>query len=221
MQHALIVEDHPTAARWLGETLALTFAGIQTRHSGSLAEARQALAAQRPDLILLDLGLPDGDGTELLRELDHSGGRPMVIVTTIFEDDLHLYGALRAGADGYVLKEQSREEMCRLLGDILDGRPPLSPSIARRLLNHFRPGPGPQPEPVAPTSHSAEETLLSPRERDVLELIAQGLTIAACGEALGISRHTVGDHLKSIYRKLAISSRAEAARAAHRLGLIS
>ena len=130
------------------------------------------------------------------------------MVATVFDDDAHLFPALRAGATGYVLKDQPAETLAAMLTGIVSGQPPLSPSIARRLLQHF------QPAPATPASQ------LTPRETEVLRLIAKGLTIAEVGELLGISRHTAADYVKEVYRKLSVGNRAEAALEATRLGLL-
>jgi DNA-binding NarL/FixJ family response regulator len=131
------------------------------------------------------------------------------IVTTVYADDDHLFSALRAGAQGYLLKDQSRERLTEQLRGILHGEPPLSPSIARRLMRTF----------TAPAQHR-EDSGLTAREIEVLTLIANGHTLKDVGKALGISRFTVGDHVKMIYRKLNVASRAEAALQAARLGIV-
>ena len=134
-----------------------------------------------------------------------------MVVASIHDDDEHLFQALQAGAQGYLLKDHPTAWLAQQLQGIARGQPPLSPAIARRLLRHFHAAPAAQP-------HAACD--LSARERDVLGLLAQGVRIADIGIALGISRHTVGDHVKNIYRKLNIGSRAEAALQARDLGLI-
>jgi DNA-binding NarL/FixJ family response regulator len=133
------------------------------------------------------------------------------VVATVFDDDAHLFPALRAGAQGYVLKDQSREQLADMLRGIVAGQPPLSPSIARRLLRQFR--------TVADVAAAPAESLTA-REREVLGLIGKGLTVPATAQALGISRHTCVGYVKEIYRKLEVGSRAEATLAASRLGLV-
>ena len=135
----------------------------------------------------------------------------MSIVTSVFDDDTHLFAALGAGASGYLLKDQSREELTAMLQRIADGQPPLSPAIARRLLGFF----GPR-EAV-----TQDDTHLTGRERDVLALIAKGYTTAKVAELLDITRNTASGYVKVIYRKLNISSRAEAALEASRRGIVS
>ena len=141
-----------------------------------------------------------------------------MVVATIHDDDDHLFHALQAGAQGYLLKDLPTDWLAAQLRGIAQGQPPLSPAIARRLLRHFQ-APAlvnaQMPELAAPAA-----TDLSTRESEVLGLLAQGVRIADIGVALGISRHTVGDHVKNIYRKLNITSRAEAALQARHLGLI-
>jgi DNA-binding NarL/FixJ family response regulator len=132
------------------------------------------------------------------------------VVATIYDDDQHVFPALRAGAHGYVLKEQSREVLARLLTGIVSGEPPLSPSIARKMLRFFNPAPTPD-----------DEAGLSPREEEVLRLIAKGYTLAAVGDLLKISRHTVAGYVKALYRKLNVTSRAEATLEAARRGIVN
>lgn len=167
---------------------------------------------KRPfDVALVDLGLPDGDGADLIRAIQRQQPRCAAVVATIYDDDEHLFQALQAGAQGYLLKDHPPQWLAQQLRGIFEGHPPLSPAIARRLLRHFqRPQAGPAPP----------EAELTAREREVLGLLAQGVRIADIATELRISPHTAGDHVKNIYRKLNIGSRAEAALHARGLGLI-
>jgi DNA-binding NarL/FixJ family response regulator len=204
---ALVVEDQPDAMLWLGETVRRTFPLATVICATTLAEARNRYRAHHPDIALVDLGLPDGDGVDLIRHITETDGDTVTVVTTIFADDAHLFSALAAGAQGYVLKSESREELAVMLADIVAGRPPLSPAIARRLLQHFR-------------QEAAGEVSLSDREREVLTLLAKGLTVSRAAEVLGITRNTAAGYAKAVYRKLNITTRAEAALEAARRGLI-
>lgn len=207
METALIVEDLPVTRKWLAASVEAAFPGVQIELAGGLGAARQAIAASTPDLGLIDLGLPDGDGIDLIHALADTDA--YIVVTTVFADDDHLFPALKAGAHGYVLKDQSRAQMVELLQGIVRGQPPLSASIARRLLAHF----GPAPEP-------AGDVHLSPREHETLSLISKGFTVAKVAEAMSISPNTAAGYVKEIYRKLNVSSRAEVAMEASRRGLL-
>jgi DNA-binding NarL/FixJ family response regulator len=134
-------------------------------------------------------------------------------VATVFDDDGHLFPALRAGAEGYLLKDQAQAAVADALRGMGEGRPPLSPSIARRLLSHFR--------PVAAAAPTHSEITLTTRETDVLQAIAKGYTVHQVAGLLTLSPHTVAGYLKDVYRKLAVGNRAEATLEAARRGLIS
>lgn len=207
---ALIVEDLDTVRDWLQSILLECFPGVAITLAGDLASARQRLATAAVDLVLVDLGLPDGSGIDLIREAHQRHPDMQMIVTTIYDDDSHLFPALRAGACGYLLKDQPREQLVRQLGGIARGEPPLSPAIARRMLRVF------EPEQLAHDQLGR----LSPREREALVLIAKGYRLAEVAEALTVTRNTAAGYVKSVYRKLEISSRAEAALAASRMGLV-
>ncbi len=207
IDRALVVDDLAASRAWLGRALELAFPGIVVAFAATLAEGL-VCAEPPPPLALIDLGLPDGPG---LRLIEHLAGRSLCVVATVFDDDAHLFPALRAGAQGYVLKDQSPELLAEMLRGIAAGQPPLSPSIARRLLRHFQP---------APSAAEATPTL-APREVDVLRIVAKGYTLAEVAESLGISRHTASGYLKDVYRKLGVSSRAEATLAATRMGLVT
>lgn len=208
----LIVDDLASSRTWLEQAVALAFPGIQAVLAQTLAEA---VAASEPvlPLALIDLGLPDGSGVELIERLAPQGC--LCVVATVFDDDAHLFPALRAGAQGYVLKDQSPQDLAAMLKGIADGRPPLSPSIARRLLQHFQPSPG----PVVAAEEEAPH--LTTRETDVLQLVAKGVSVAEAADLLELSRHTVAGYLKDIYRKLSVRSRAEATLEAMRRGLVA
>ena len=210
--HALVVDDLPSSRDWLAQALGLAFPGIAVAQAGSLAEADAAMESGVPPLALVDLGLPDGSGVQLIQRLLQRDPACVCVVATVFDDDAHLFPALAAGAQGYVLKDQSPQALAAMLQGIAAGQPPLSPSIARRLLRHFQPVPLPT---------AAEEPALTARETDVLRLVAKGYSVPEVAQALVLSRHTVVGYLKDIYRKLRVSSRAEATLEATRRGLVA
>jgi len=244
----LIVEDNPVARSFLGRVVRESFSDtIVITEAGDLEAARRNIATQSGEstiaptdpfkLILVDLELPDGNGMELLAELARYPATK--IVTTLYSDDDHLFPALQCGADGYLLKEDRFEVLVEELQKIVRGQPPLSPAIARRLLTHFRHGKGltvapssaPAPAPLpsgfvssrpmplgkgAPLDHER----LTPRESEVLTYLSKGFTIKEIASLMGIKWFTVNDHIKSIYKKLNVSSRAEAAVLASKQGLV-
>lgn len=208
MTQVLIVEDLKETRTWLTDIARAAFPDCQVAEAASVREAMVRLAANRFDIALIDLGLPDGSGLDVLRRLRHDQPPATCIVTTVMGDDASIVGALSAGAQGYLLKEQPRELLVRQLTDTVQGVPALSPSVARRIMEHFR-----------RTGPNTEETTLTARERDVLGLVGRGLRNSEVAQALQLSDHTVAGYIKSIYRKLDISSRAEASWHAARLGL--
>lgn len=206
--HILIIEDLPDVRAWLCDVVraACPDAEIDTVDSVRLAMA--AIEARQYQLALIDLGLPDGSGLDVTRAIKASGADTICIVATILGDDASIVGALAAGADGYLLKDQHGDVLTRQIRDTLEGRPALSPPIARRLMDHFK-----------RTAPAAEDIALTPREREVLSYIGRGLRNHEAAKELGVSDHTIAGHIKAVYRKLGISTRAEAAWHATRLGL--
>ena len=207
-ERALVVEDQPATRAWLAAALESAFPGVRVEQADSLAGGLLACDPP-PPIALVDLGLPDGSGTELISALQRRRADTLCVVVTVFDDDGHLFPALRAGAQGYLLKDQPVERLAQTLRGIVDGQPPLSPSIARRVLGHFRP------------ADNAEQAPLTARETDVLRWVAKGFTVQQAAKALELSPHTVAGYLKDIYRKLAVTSRAEATIEATRRGLIA
>ena len=235
----LILEDNPVARSFLcrvvresfSDAIAITEAGdLETarRHIGPVTAGREPVDPFK--LILVDLELPDGNGMELLAELVKYPATK--IVTTLYSDDDHLFPALQCGADGYLLKEDRFEVLVEELQKIVRGQPPLSPAIARRLLTHFRQG-GESSAPMTPNTGfqssrpvpmgrgaPLDHERLTPRESEVLTYLSKCFTIKEIANLMGIKWFTVNDHIKSIYKKLNVSSRAEAAVLASKQGLV-
>ncbi|MDD5029297.1 MAG: response regulator transcription factor [Rhodoferax sp.] len=210
MKTIWILEDLQESHTWLGKALEAVFPGATLHRFFRLSEALQAAQTLAPpDLALVDLSLPDGDGVVLIQWFNTHAPKAVCVVASIYDDDIHLMPALRAGAQGFLLKDQSWQQIAQLLRGIAEGRPPLSPAIARRLLAYFR-----------PTASDLVSERLTQRETEVLSLIAKGLTLAETARLLGISTHTVSGYTKEIYRKLNVSSRAEAALTARSIGLV-
>ena len=200
MKNVWVLEDLPESHVWLSKALDAVFPGIAVQRFFRLSDALEAART---------LPAPDGSGIELIKRFNDQATHTICVVASIYDDDLHLMPALRAGAQGFLLKDQSWEQIAELLRGIAEGRPPLSPAIARRLLAHFRPQ----------MQHFMTEPLTQ-RETEVLGIIAKGMTLAEAARLLGISSHTVSGYTKEIYRKLNVSSRAEAALTARNIGLV-
>lgn len=213
MMHILLLEDLPEIRQWLKAVVLQVFPNARISESARVHDAREQISALRFDLALIDLGLPDGSGTDVVEYLREHQPEAQSVVVTIHDDDEHLFPALQAGAFGYILKEQAREHLADQLKRISQGEPPLSPSIARRVIAYFAAQERPRNEPLLPA------VSLTDRENEVLLRVAKGFTLPEIGQQLNLSRHTIADYVKQIYRKLNVSSRAEAALEAQRLGL--
>ena len=209
--HVGVVEDDPVTRDLLvGEIESSEQLSVQWT-ADTLASARAALESQLPDILLVDLQLPDGDGTALIRE--QSGAHPTLpsLVISVFGDEERVVGAIRAGAQGYLLKDDEGEEIEEAICRVLDGQSPISPAIAVHLIRQFH-------TPIEP---STQADVLSERELEALELAAKGLTYQETADVMGVSVHTVGTFTKRIYTKLMVHSRAEAIFEARQLGLMS
>jgi DNA-binding NarL/FixJ family response regulator len=180
------------------------------------AEALAGLASQAPDVLLVDLGLPDMSGLELIRFASARYPQCDILVISIFGDEANVLAALEAGARGYLLKGSLQHDIAFDIRDIRNGGSPLSPVIARQMLKRLR-MPGREP---LPRSSGEDETMLTPREGEILNAISRGFSYAETAQMLGVSVGTVHSFLKRIYRKLAVHSKTEAVFEASRLGLI-
>ena len=206
--------------------------------AGTLAQVEDMMRSFDVELALIDFTLPDGSGLDALRMLHSAQPDSRAVMITLFEDDAHVFPALQAGAFGYVLKDRPEIEIVAQLRRIRDGEPPLSSSVALRMLKHFAAVTEHEPvQPLPPVAPAAPvgvlpvapmrpgmveepEVALTDRETEVLQRVGKGYTLPEIAQQLGLSRHTVADYVKQIYRKLDISSRAEAALEAARRGLV-
>jgi len=184
---------------------------------GSLAAALQVVRERAPDVLITDLGLPDGSGIELIRETARLHPATDIMVISVFGDELHVLQSIEAGATGYIIKDSLPEEFVGLIKQLVEGGSPISPVIARQLLKRFK---GVPTEMPAPAAMPAEDAGLSPRESEVLSLIAKGFSFGEIAKLLGVSQHTITTHVKKIYQKLAVHSRGEAVYEAGKMGLL-
>ena len=214
MNNILLLEDLPEIRAWIKALVLQVFPRAQISEAAHVHDALALVSALRFELALVDLGLPDGSGVAVVAALREAQPEAQSVVVTIHDDDEHLFPALQAGAFGYVLKEQPREHFIDQLSRISQGEPPLSPSIARRVIAYFA-------AQARPNANAIPRVQLTDRESEVLLRVAKGYTLPEIGVQLSLSRHTIADYVKQIYRKLNVSSRAEAALEAQRLGLFA
>ena len=211
MKTLLIVEDDRLLRDNLVRETRTMSPDWEVLSADSVAAAREIIQAQPLDAVFLDLGLPDGDGLALISEFRQANPACEILVITVFADERRVIRSLEAGASGYILKSDLADFAGRLVSIIESGGSPISPAIARSLINRLRP----------PKETTDSQGLLSQRESEVLVLCAKGLRYAEIAEVLGVSSHTVNTHLKSVYRKLMVHSRAEAVFEARRYGLLN
>ncbi|WP_444634811.1 response regulator [Cupriavidus oxalaticus] len=214
----LIVEDDPAAQSRLVQAVemhapASTVAGC----AGSVADALAWLALQQPDVLLCDLGLPDGSGIAVIRQARERYPACECMVVTVFGDDQHVLASIEAGAIGYLLKDETTDRIAASIGELRAGGSPMSPLIARQVVNRLRG----EPAEAAGRDNAAQRSVaLSARESEILDLISRGYTYAETARYVGLSVHTVQSHIKNIYGKLAVRSRGEAVYEAAKLGLL-
>ena len=209
-----IVEDDPALRKMV---VSLLQADPSYAVVAELAEGRAAIAALAHlavDTVLVDIGLPDISGIEVIRELKALAPECNVLVVTTFGDEKTVTAALEAGADGYLLKGTALDELKRDLHALQDGGSPLSPMIARKLLTRL------QTKTADEKPEAGGATELTRREHEILQMIAKGFSYAETSKICGISAATVHSHLKRIYRKLEVHSKTEAVYEARRRSLI-
>jgi DNA-binding NarL/FixJ family response regulator len=219
MIRVLLVEDEPGFAERFADIVRsdpeFELIGI----APNCATARAVLAQTQPDILLADLGLPDGSGIDIIRETAARYPDCDIMVVTVFGDEDHVLASIEAGAAGYVLKDSIPGEFLGLLRQLRAGGSPITPVIARKLLTRFKADAARVPE----TKAAATDThpgVLSPRETEVLTYIAKGFSFNEIADLLEMSAHTVTTHVKRIYQKLAVHSRGEAVFEATQMGLL-
>jgi len=205
----LIVEDNPSTIEWLRACADEAFSPktivLATTVTQAMKQVNDTL-----DLAIIDLHLPDGEGVEIIQAINQTSDHTASVVATIFDDDEHIFPALQAGAAGYLLKDLTKEDFITALSGIVEGKPPLSPAIARKVLSHFS----------KIQQEKTPQIQITPREKEVLQCLGKGLQIKRIAQELLLSPYTISDHVKNIYRKLNISSKSEAAVEAVKRGLV-
>jgi DNA-binding NarL/FixJ family response regulator len=210
MIRLLIADDHPAYRRGLELMLANT-PDIEIVGEADTGEHAVELAtALGPDVVLMDLRMPDLDGIEATRRLSSSGSTAAVVVLTMFEDDDSVFAAMRAGARGYLLKGSEQPEIERAIRAAAAGEAIFGAKIAQRVVAHFANGSG---------SIAAAFPSLTEREREVLEMVAAGKGNATIAHELMISLKTVRNHVSNIFSKLQVSERSQAIVKARDAGL--
>jgi DNA-binding NarL/FixJ family response regulator len=201
---AAIVEDDVSLrsiyAHWLKQAEGFRLVS----QFGNGLEAAQALPAEQPDVVLIDINLPGLNGVDCVRELKPQLPQTQFVMITVYEDPDRVFKALAAGATGYLLKETGREELLGALRDVHRGGSPMSSAIARKVVQCF------QRPAAAPAADAGGLEKLSLREQEVLQLIARGYLLKEVSHTLKLSGHTVDTYLRRIYEKLHVHSRAQA-----------
>ncbi len=215
----IIVEDEPEFRRRFAQIIdsepTMRLAGV----AANKREAQALIDREDFDVMLIDLGLPDGTGIDLIRSVSQRKADVDIMVVTVFGDEQHVVSSIEAGATGYILKDSTPADVISCIRLLRAGGSPVSPVVARSVLRAIRTRMGGGTS--APTrSSAAENNPLSARETEILQLLAKGMSFNEIGEILGISPHTVTAHIKKIYRKLAVHSRGEAVYEASQMGLL-
>lgn len=202
MIRVAIIEDDPVMTGRLAAGIGGQEDMLLVATASNFALGLGLVEAGGYDVLLCDLGLPDGSGVDLIAAESGKGRDTDILVITLFGDQSKVLATIRAGARGYLLKDEKVEDCVEAIREIRRGGSPISPIIARQLLSEIRPtSPPPETLPVSP---------LSEREFEVLNLLARGFSYGECAEILKVSANTIGTHVKGIYRKLEVNSRAEA-----------
>jgi DNA-binding NarL/FixJ family response regulator len=212
-----IVEDCEVTKQCLADAI---IRGEQFELAGSVnkfADAVDFLTHKQPTILLTDLDLPDGNGSDLIKLVQQPHvSTQLAIVITVFGDSEHVINALKAGASGYLLKDDNYIEINDAIQLMLDGGAPISPNIARYLLDEL----SLKTEETNDKKSSSTKTVLSPRENEVLILVSKGYTSKEIAEMLDLSYHTVREYISNIYKKLSVQNRTQAVYEATQMGLL-
>ncbi|ENU97633.1 MULTISPECIES: response regulator [Acinetobacter] len=186
--------------------------------ANNVREAEYLLQQEPFCLALIDLGLPDGNGISIIEKIHELGSQTLILVVSAWSTQNSLLKAIKAGATGYVLKERDDTEVSLAIRSILRGGAPIDPFIAREILKQISSSePSSSLEQIVP---DPEQESLTQREKEILSLVAQGLSNREIADELCVSRYTVESHIKHIYRKLCVSKRTKAVSTARHLGIL-
>jgi DNA-binding NarL/FixJ family response regulator len=210
--HAVLVDDHAVVRKGIREFLEDEGDIQVVAEATNGEEALTVVREYAPDVLVLDIQMPGINGIELTRQLRAAGNPVGILILTAYDDDPYIMAGIEAGANGYVLKSAAPEEIVRAVRAVHEGQSAVDPAVASKLIQYLS-GRSSTPATKVPEA-------LTDREREVLALVAQGLTNRAIGRMLGISDRTVQGHLANVFGKLGASSRTEAVMAAVKLGWI-
>ena len=215
----LVVEDEGIIQQRLLKILTeLGYKPDELIFTNNVCESIQVVDTQPISLALVDLGLPDGSGIQVIEKIRSLESNTMILVVSAWSTQESLFSAIKAGATGYVLKERDDAEVLLSIRSILRGGAPIDPFIAREILKQISEAEEPVQEQTA--AESPEQSILTSREREILDLVAQGLSNREIAEQLFVSRYTVESHIKHIYRKLAVTKRTKAVSTARSMGIL-
>ncbi|EGM77401.1 response regulator containing a CheY-like receiver domain and an HTH DNA-binding domain protein [Rheinheimera sp. A13L] len=212
-----LVDDDTGFQRAVAEALKLAPDMALVSVSGTLAAGLKLLKAPPVDILIVDLGLPDGSGINLVQQAYQQWPTCNIMVSTTFADESNVMKSLEAGATGYLLKDSSQQNLISELRSLHSGGSPISPLIARKILMRFRPE---QALTKAPVKADESCVTLSAREQEVLELITKGFTSNEIAALISVSHHTVLTFIRRIYAKLKVNSKTEAIYEARIQGLL-
>jgi DNA-binding NarL/FixJ family response regulator len=206
----VVADDHPVVRDGLRALLATLSTMELVAEAATGREAVRSAVVDQPDVLVMDLRMPDLDGATATAEIGRVAPDVAVLMLTMFDDDESVFAAMRAGARGYLVKGAKQDEIVRAVSAVAAGEAIFGPGVARRVLRYFA-APPKATEPAFPE--------LSAREREVLDLIAAGLPNAAIATRLGLAVKTIGNHTSAIFTKLQVAGRAEAIIRARDAGL--
>lgn len=216
MRSVLLVEDDDRLRNSFAQAISASGDFSLVAAVSGVKAAKAAFDVHQPDVALIDLGLPDGSGVEVIRHIASQRPACLTMVVSVFGDEKNVVESIAAGAAGYVLKDTADDRFLAAIRDLVSGGAPISPGIARHLLRRIRREAESVPAQAEPTDGG-----LSEREREILNLTAKGYTFPEIARLLDISVETIKTHVKRVYQKLAVHSKGEAVYEAQRLGILS
>jgi DNA-binding NarL/FixJ family response regulator len=214
MIDVMLVEDDAGFSQRFAEAVLQSTTMRLAHMSTCVKDALQILVTLQPDVLLVDLGLPDGNGIEVIRSAVARYPACDVLVVSVYGDKTNVLASIEAGASGYLLKDGLKQDLLQHIEDLRAGGSPISPVIARQLLRRFQPARRSEAPRVELKEHITE------RELEVLNLLSRGFNYQEIADLLGVSKHTIGTYIKRMYRKLHVNSRSEAVFEAQRIGIL-